>query len=51
LITPDTTRRDFVTQFERVTGSRLSTRQFADLELQFHHFRQEFSLVAGLGGH
>jgi hypothetical protein len=51
LITPDITRASFLAQFERVTGSHLSARQFANLELQFHQFRQEFSLIAGLGGH
>jgi hypothetical protein len=50
IITPDTTRTDFMTQFDRITGSHLSARMFTNLELQFHRFRQEFSLLAGLGG-
>lgn len=50
LITPDTTRRDFTTQYEEATGTRLPVRQFAELAERFHAFRQEFSALAGLGG-
>ncbi|MGI5126270.1 hypothetical protein ACQEVB_05585 [Pseudonocardia sp. CA-107938] len=49
LIRPDTTRADFVDQFEHVTHSRLTQRQFADLEARFHAFRREFSALAELG--
>lgn len=49
VITPDTTRRAFLTQFEKVTGSALSEERFIDLEGKFHTFRQEFSLAAELG--
>jgi hypothetical protein len=49
VITPDTTRREFLVQFEKVTGSPLSEERFIDLEGKFHTFRQEFSLAAELG--
>jgi hypothetical protein len=49
VITPDTTRRAFLAQFEKVTGNSLSEEQFIDLERKFHTFRQEFSLAAELG--
>jgi hypothetical protein len=48
LITPDTTRSDFVDQFQHVTNSRLSPKQFAELEAKFHAFRREFSTLAEL---
>lgn len=50
LITPDTTRRAFLDQFEQVAGSRLGPKQFAELEANFHAFRREFSALAALGG-
>lgn len=49
VISPDTTRRDFLAQFEKVTGNRLSEERFLELEGKFHAFRQEFSLAAELG--
>lgn len=49
VITPDITRRDFLAQFEKVTGTELSEERFIDLEGKFHLFRQEFSLAAELG--
>lgn len=49
LIDPDTTRPDFLAQFEKITGARLSEQQFLDLEAKFHAFRQEFSAAAELG--
>jgi hypothetical protein len=49
VITPDTTRRAFLAQFEKVTGNALSEERFIDLEGKFHTFRREFSLAAELG--
>ncbi|MEJ3659229.1 hypothetical protein WEH80_40365 [Actinomycetes bacterium KLBMP 9759] len=48
LITPDLGRREFATQFEQVTGTRLGAKQFTELAERFHHFRQEFSTLADL---
>jgi hypothetical protein len=49
LITPSTTRQDFLALFEKITGQRMSEEQFRELEGRFHAFRQEFSAVAELG--
>jgi hypothetical protein len=49
MIDPDTSRPDFLAQFEKITGTRLSEQQFLDLEAKFHAFRQEFSTAAELG--
>jgi len=49
LITPSTTRQDFIALFEKITGNRLSEEQFQELEEKFHTFRKEFSAVAELG--
>lgn len=49
-ISPETTREEFIAIFDRITGSRLSERQFLNLEERFHSFRQEFSAIAELGG-
>jgi hypothetical protein len=49
VVTPDTTRGDFLSQFEKVTGTRLSEERFLELEGKFHAFRHEFSLAAELG--
>jgi hypothetical protein len=49
MIGPDTSRQDFLAQFEKITGTRLSEEQFRDLEGKFHAFRQEFSTAAELG--
>ncbi|WP_219415671.1 hypothetical protein [Pseudonocardia nigra] len=49
LLAPDTSRRDFLLQFENVTGSRLSARQFTELEEKFRRFRHEFCTLAELG--
>jgi hypothetical protein len=48
-ITPSTTRQDFLSLFEKITGNRLSEEKFQDLESKFHAFRKEFSTVAELG--
>jgi hypothetical protein len=48
-LTSDTTRQDFLTQFEEVTGSRLTTSQFGALEDRFRGFHQEFTTLAELG--
>ncbi|HEU5472766.1 MAG TPA: hypothetical protein VFV67_19135 [Actinophytocola sp.] len=49
VITPETTRGEFLAQFEKVTGGRLTPERFEDLESKFHAFRHEFTLAAGLG--
>jgi hypothetical protein len=49
VITPDTTRRAFLSQFEKVTGNTLTEERFIALEGKFHTFRREFSLAADLG--
>jgi hypothetical protein len=49
VIMPDTTRGEFLVDFEKVTGTRLSPDCFLELEARFHAFRQEFSLAAELG--
>ncbi|GLZ36971.1 hypothetical protein [Actinokineospora sp. NBRC 105648] len=48
LITPDTSREEFLAQFATITGTRLTDAQFADLQARFHAFRQEFSAKAEL---
>lgn len=47
-ITPETTRRDFLTEYGKATGSKLSEEQFRKLEAKFHDFRREFSAIAEL---
>ncbi|MBB5959047.1 hypothetical protein FHS29_005667 [Saccharothrix tamanrassetensis] len=49
VITPRTTRGDFLVLFERITGSALSQEGFRTLEDKFHRFRREFSASAQLG--
>jgi len=49
VITADTTRGDFLAQFERVTGCPMTEDRFLDLEAKFHAFRHEFTLAAHLG--
>lgn len=48
-ITPDTARGEFLAEFEKVTGTRLSAERFAELEGKFHAFRHEFTVAAELG--
>ncbi|MGQ0838537.1 hypothetical protein [Actinokineospora sp.] len=48
VITPDTSRAEFLAHFTKVTGSALSEEQFHALEAKFHAFRQEFSTKAEL---
>jgi hypothetical protein len=48
-ITPDTTRGEFLTQFQKITGTGLSTERFLELEAQFHAFRHQFTVAAELG--
>lgn len=48
-ITPDTSRRDFLALFEKITGNTLTEEQFLVLEAKFHTFRREFSTIAELG--
>ncbi|CAM3479894.1 hypothetical protein KIPE111705_10545 [Kibdelosporangium persicum] len=48
VITPDTTRQEFLALFEKITSTPLSDEGFAVLERQFHDFREEFTKAAGL---
>lgn len=49
VITPGTTRDEFIAQFETVTGSTLTEEQFLELNAEFHSFLREFSVIAELG--
>ncbi|SDC15229.1 hypothetical protein [Actinokineospora iranica] len=49
VLTPDTSREEFLAHFAKVTGATLSEEQFRELEGKFHAFRQEFSAKAQLG--
>lgn len=49
VITPDTTRQDFIAQFEKITNSTLTEEQFLDLNADFYNFLREFSATAELG--
>ena len=49
VITPDTTRQDFIAQFEKITGTSLSEEQFLELNAEFYNFLREFSVTAELG--
>lgn len=49
VITPSSTREDFLAQFEKVTGTRLTEEQFLELNAEFYKFLREFSVSAELG--
>ena len=49
VVTPRTTRAEFLAGFERITGTALSEEGFRALEEKFHRFRREFSASAQLG--
>lgn len=49
VITPGTTRADFLALFEKITGNALTEDGFRSLEEKFHRFRKEFSASAQLG--
>jgi len=49
VITPDMTREEFITSFEKITNSTLSEEQFLDLNAEFYNFLREFSVTAELG--
>ncbi|QFZ22035.1 hypothetical protein [Saccharothrix syringae] len=49
VITPGTTRADFLALFEKITGTPLTEDGFRSLEAKFHAFRKEFSASAQLG--
>jgi hypothetical protein len=49
VITPSTTRDDFIVMFEKVTGTALTEEQFRELNAKFHTFLKEFSVTAELG--
>ena len=50
VITPGTTRTDFLALFEKITGETLTKDGFAELEEKFHAFRREFSASACMPG-
>ncbi|KOX17650.1 hypothetical protein ADK67_38000 [Saccharothrix sp. NRRL B-16348] len=49
VITPGTSRSDFLALFEKITGNPLTDDGFRALEEKFHRFRKEFSASAQLG--
>ncbi|MFT7839039.1 hypothetical protein Q5530_23100 [Saccharothrix sp. BKS2] len=49
VITPGTTRADFLALFEKITGNSLDEDGFRALEGKFHRFRKEFAAFAQLG--
>jgi len=49
VITPNTTREDFIAQFEKVTGTTLTEEEFLELNAEFYNFLREFSVTAELG--
>ena len=49
VITPGTSRTDFLALFEKITGNPLTEEGFRSLEEKFHLFRKEFSASAQLG--
>jgi hypothetical protein len=49
VITPGTSRADFLALFEKITGNPLTDDGFRSLEEKFHRFRKEFSASAQLG--
>lgn len=49
VITPDMTRQEFITRFEKITNSTLTEEQFLDLNAEFYNFLREFAATAELG--
>nr|WP_240519485.1 hypothetical protein [Amycolatopsis antarctica] len=49
-IAPDMPEEEFLGLFEKLTGARLPSAQFQELDDKFRAFLQEFSSVAELGG-
>jgi hypothetical protein len=49
VITPDTTRQEFIARFEKITNTRLTEEQFLELNAEFYNFLREFSVTAELG--
>jgi hypothetical protein len=49
VITPDMSRQEFISRFEKITNSRLTEEQFLELNSQFYDFLREFSVTAELG--
>ncbi len=48
-ITPNTSREDFLKQFQKITGTALTEEQFLELNAEFYNFLREFSVTAELG--
>jgi hypothetical protein len=49
VITPSSTREDFITQYEKISGTRLTEEEFLELNNDFYKFLREFSIAAELG--
>lgn len=49
VINPNSTRDEFIAQFETITCSKLSQEQFLELSNEFHKFLRDFSVTAELG--
>lgn len=49
VITPDMTRQEFISRFEKITNSTLTEEQFLDLNAEFYNFLREFAATAELG--
>ncbi len=48
-ITPNTSREDFIEQFQKITGTPLSEEKFLELNGEFYNLLREFSVTAELG--
>ena len=49
VITPDMSRQEFISRFEKITNSRLTEEQFVELSGEFSNFVRQFSVTAELG--
>jgi hypothetical protein len=49
VITPDMTRQEFISRFEKITNSPLTEEQFLELNSKFYDLLREFSVTAELG--
>lgn len=49
VITPDMSRQEFITRFEKITNSTLTEEQFLELNAEFYNFVREFATTAELG--
>jgi hypothetical protein len=49
VITPATSREEFLEQFGKITGTPLSEERFLELHAEFYNFLREFTVTAELG--